>query len=140
MMNWLKDFSKYKKVMQVFLVLGLLSLLGSIFVDEDAIKGMLMGFGTSVTLIGAINMMVMFIKEKKNAEYEAEKNLEFGDERIRINKLKILAKSGVFGMLTLAFSNVVHLLFDTNLLISNIVVIFAYTFAVLGLKIYYKNK
>lgn len=126
--------------MQVFLVLGLLSLLGSIFVDEDAIKGMLMGFGTSVTLIGAINMMVMFIKEKKNAEYEAEKNLEFGDERIRINKLKILAKSGVFGMLTLAFSNVVHLLFDTNLLISNIVVIFAYTFAVLGLKIYYKNK
>jgi len=67
-------------------------------------------------------------------------NLEFVDERLRLNKLKVLAYSGIVGMMALAFSNVIHLLFDTDVLIGNIIILFGYVVILIGLKLYYRNK
>jgi len=139
-MNWIKDFSKYKKVMQVLLGLGLLSLLISYFIELDSMRGFLTGFGSSITAVAGINILVMFAKQRKDEDYEREMNIEFTDERLRINKLKVLAYSGIIGMMALALSNAVHLVFDNDLLISNIVVVFIYVISLIGLKLYYRNK
>ena len=139
-MGWIKDFRKYKKIMQVLLGLGLLALVGSVLVNEDALKGMLMGFGTSVTLVSGINIIFMYVKQKRDDAYESDMNLEFVDERLRLNKLKVLAYSGIVGMMALAFSNVIHLLFDTDVLIGNIIILFGYVVILIGLKLYYRNK
>ena len=140
MLELVKDFQKYKKLMYILFGIGLLSILSSFMVEEDSISGLLAGFGTSLSLVGAFNLIVMFAKKKKDEQYEEDMSLEFTDERLGLNKLKILAYSGIVGMFALAISNVLHLLFETDLLISNIVVIFGYTITLIGLKLFYKNR
>ncbi|MCH4887220.1 hypothetical protein EZV73_06540 [Acidaminobacter sp. JC074] len=139
-MGFIKDFRKYKIMMQILLGVGLLALASAVFVSEDALKGILMGFGTSVTSLSGINLIFMYIKQKKDDAYESDMNLEFADERLKLNKLKVLAYSGIVGMMALAFSNVIHLLFDTDVLIGNMIIIFGYVAVLVGLKVYYRNK
>lgn len=139
-MNWMKNFSKYKKVMQLLLALGLLSLLAGQFIEADAMKGFLMGFGSSVTLVSGLNLLIFFVKQKRDEDYETEMNIEFTDERLNMNKQKVLAYSGIIGMMALALSNAIHLIFDNDLLISNIIVVFIYVISLAGFKLYYRNK
>ncbi len=118
----------------------MLSIISSILIDSESFKGLLMGFGTGLTLVGVFNIIVMYVKKKKDEQYEDDMNLEFTDERLILNKFKVLGYSGTIGIFVLALSNVAHLIFETNLLISNIVVIIGYTFLIAGFKLFYRNR
>jgi len=135
-----KDFKKYKRMMQGFAVIGLLFIGGSFLQESDTIKGLMAGLGTSFTLIGSLNLLILMFKSKRNKDYAEEMDLQMSDERLVKNKLKGLAYSGVIGMMALALSNVVHLIWDVNSLLLNNVVVFMYVISIGCYKLYYKNK
>ena len=135
-----KDFKKFKRTMQLMVILGAGSIVVSRQIPVDTYKGLLAGFGTSLLLIGSLNMLIILIKSRNNSDFEKDLEIEFADERLQANKMKGLAYAGIVGMMALAFSNMFHLIWDVDLLFTNILIVMIYVVIILGFKVYYKNK
>lgn len=139
MFNHKGDFKRYQKKMIAITVVGLIATVIALFLERDSIGGMLLGFGSTLLLVGIINIIIIIIKKRSNSEYEEEMDLVFKDERLKNNTITALAYSGIVGMMLLALSNVLHLLIDVNLLITNIAIVLIYSLLLIVLKVYYRS-
>lgn len=138
--NLIKSFKAFKNVMRIIILIGCIALIASFMVEKDSLRGLLAGFGTSLTLIAIVNLIMTYIKEKRNNDYDVEMTLQMKDERVKINKLKTFAYSGMIAILCLCIVVVARALVEFELLIGNVIVLFSYSISVTIFKIYYKNK
>lgn len=135
-----RSLKKFKTIISILLVIGLLCiLLGVLFIEEESAKGLLSGIGFGLVVTAALNLIIVQLKAKKDS-YEEEMELQFQDERVKLNKMKALAYTGIVTIFMLCTVLILNVLIDFDLLLGNIIVLFTYSIVLVIFKYYYKNK
>lgn len=135
-----RSLKRFKTIISILLVIGMLCiLLGVLFVEKESAKGLISGIGFGLVVTAALNLIIIQLKAKKDS-YEEEMELQFQDERVKLNKMKALAYAGIVTIFMLCTVLILRALIELDLLIGNIIVLFTYSIALVIFKFYYKNK
>lgn len=139
MMKKKGSLKSYRTVITIMTFIGIGLLIASRWLEVERYQATLSGVGTGITLVGAINIIMIRIKLRNEASRE-DMELSFKDERLQLQRWKELAVAGIVSLLLLCMFVLLNAFIDFDLRVGSVIVLFSYTGTLLLSKLYYNFK